>query len=627
MEGICAILSFDKPIDELDNKISLMAKQLSDGETLNVSKITGENWGIACGAWQEAYWSQISFVHKEDNLIIAGIAELYNLPELVKKFEIPSTELGRIITACYHIEPNDWPLQLRGTFAFIVWDLTKQKLSVVTDRIGIRPIHWYKDGKVYYIGSRINTIRKVCGRLETEPTAIYAYMHHNMIPSPMTVFKNVYKVEPGYMLQVDAKQNRQRRYWDITNTPKLTGSVNQISEQIYSTLDNSVELMQNGVADARELACFLSGGTDSSTICGLLSKKSQEPVEAYSIGFPENSYDEMLYARIASRTYGLNHHEYYMQPDDILEHLNSISKAYDEPFNNSSAFPAYKLARLANSNGAHYLIAGDGGDEIFAGNERYSTQQIFRNYSKIPLVIRQALIEPLMLNRLEKLPVFRKGGNYIRRAKMPEVERLHSFRYVSDEEMFLGSFLYMCDRDAVSTISASHFDRLTDAELLDRHLYLDMKFTITDNDLRKVTRMCELAHVRVRYPMLDHSVVELGFQIPVNLKLKGVKGLRYIFKHAFRQILPKEILTKPKWGFGLPISQWLRSEPKIRDFTHDLLFDKRHLQRGYFNPQFVEKLWQRQLQDSTSYFGAVTWQLVMLEAWQRLHIAGESLKI
>lgn len=625
MEGICAIISFHQPVADIQNKIQAMAQALSDGEGLNISTQSDTNWALASGAWQEDHWPQIAFVHREEDLAVAGVAEVYNLDELAEKYRVRNKTLGHVISMLYRREQRDWPLQIRGTCAVIILDLKENRFLAVTDRIGIRPLHWYRRNNVYYLSSRIRPIRRLNKDLQVDPNAIYAYIHHHMIPSPLTIYKDVQKLEPGYFLEADGKSHKLKRYWDITTEPKIDASEKEIAEKVYQTIDRAVALMRQDITDEKQMACFLSGGTDSSSICGLLSKRNQNPVAAYSIGFPENGYDEMFYARAAAKVYGLNHIEYYMQPDDVLNPLQNVAAVYDEPFNNSSVFPAYILARKAKENGVNFLLAGDGGDEIFAGNERYGAQQVFQNYFRIPAILRNLFLEPLLLGRLEKLPLglFRKAGSYIRRAKLPELERLLSYRYFNDDQIFTEEFVSICDPLSTMQIAARHYNALNGASSLDKHLYLDMKHTITDNDLRKVTRMCELAHMRVRYPMLDYPVVELGFQIPTELKLRGTSGLRYIFKRAFRELLPQDILTKSKWGFGLPISQWLRNDLRIKTYAYELLFDPRHLQRGYFQPDFIQKLWQLQLNDKTPYYGTLVWQLIMLEEWHRRHPAGE----
>jgi asparagine synthase (glutamine-hydrolysing) len=627
MEGICGIISFGESLPNRHGKMERMANSLSDGEPLNISTIGGPNWALACAGWKEPFWPSITFCYQDGDLALAGIADILNLQELAARYKVRAGDCGTVLAACHQADEAGWPLFVRGNFALVIYNDRQKRLTAVTDRVGIRPLVWRREGQCYYFSSRLDAIKQASNGLEINPTAVYAYLHHSMIPSPYTIYKDTHKLEPGFVLTADSARCKVKRYWDLSIAPKTLEPESAIATMVYDRIQSAVVSSRDGVASEAELGCFLSGGTDSSSICGLLSRQSIAPVAAYSIGFPENGYDEMLYARIAAQAYKLAHRELYVHPHDVLELLPPVVAAYDEPFANSSALPAFSCARLAMQEGRHYLIAGDGGDEIFGGNERYATQQLFRNYFKIPGFIRAGVLEPLLLDRLEKvpLPLFHKAGSYIRRAKLSDVERLASYRYVTDEEMFAPEFLAQVDREEVHAINRAHFDRLDDAAPLDRHLYLDMKITITDNDLRKVTRMCELAHVRVRYPMLDHPVIELGFRIPAPLKLKGTNGLRYIFKQAFRDLLPKEILAKSKHGFGLPISQWLRNDPMVRRMGQDLLLRPGRSQRGYFAQGFVENLWQWQLSDKTPYYGTIVWELLMLEAWHRVHMDGESL--
>jgi len=419
------------------------------------------------------------------------------------------------------------------------------------------------------------------------------------------------------------------QYWDITNMPKLSESEDEIAERVYERIDDAVSLMKDGIAKEGEFACFLSGGTDSSSICGLLSRSAQAGIVAYTVGFSETEWNEVVFANTAAKEFGLMHHVRHLHPKDVIELLPYIVAAYDEPFGNSSAIPVLYCVRSAARDGVLHMFAGDGGDEIFAGNQRYARQQLFRDYYKIHSTIRDCILEPLLVNRLERLPLwlFRKAGSYIRRAKMCDIDRIYSYRCATDEEMFDPIFLSRCNSESMANIPRKHFSCLPDAVPLDRHLYLDMKLTATDNDLRKVTRMCEVAHVRVRYPMLDYPVIDLGFLIPADLKLKGTRNLRYIFKRAFRDLLPREILKKRKQGFGVPIARWLRTDRRMREFASKLLFDKRHLDRGYFSPSFVKKLWDMHLNAKKDIYGSMVWDLVMLEAWHLEHMENEPLPL
>jgi asparagine synthase (glutamine-hydrolysing) len=629
MEGICGLISFDGTLENPSQMIDEMALALSDGESLGVSKVTGSNWALACTSWKEDHWRPITFAHQDGKLAVVGVADVYNLRGLAEQHNVSVENIGEVVAALFRSEPKEWALQMRGNFAVIIMDNESQRFVAATDRVGIRPVYWHRRGNTYYISSRINGISRLCRSLEIDDGAIYAYIHHSMIPSPYTIYKNVQKLEPGFLLKADVRQHSLVQYWDITNMPKLSESEDKIAERVYECINDAVLLMRDGITKDGELACFLSGGTDSSSICGLLSRNSGAPIRAYSVGFSETDYNEMVYAKTAAKEFGLALHDVYLRPKDVIELLPYIVGAYDEPYGNASAIAALYCVRSAARDDVLHMFAGDGGDEIFAGNERYAEQQLFRDYFRIPGTVRDYIIEPLLANRFQRLPFwfFRKARSYIRRAKMCDIDRLYSYQYATDEEMFDPTFLSRCNRESMANIAREHFNHLPDAAPLDRHLYLDMKLTVTDNDLRKVTRMCEVAHVRVRYPMLDYPVVELGFHIPADLKLKGTSNLRYIFKQAFRDLLPRKILKKRKHGFGVPIARWLRTDRRIRDFASKLLFDKRCVNRGYLLPSFVKKLWDMHLNGRNDIYYSMIWNLIMFEAWHLEHIENEPLPL
>jgi asparagine synthase (glutamine-hydrolysing) len=627
MEGICGLFSFDHRVSDTSSHINKMIQTLSDGDVLKNNTLAGSHWAMASAGWDSKNWRAMTYTFQDEQLALVAVGDIFNFSVLADEFRISISEKGRILAENYRKNPETWGEKIHGNFAAIIFDIKDNNVVAAVDRLGIRQLCWLRQGDTIYFGSRINAIKAVCPDLNINKSAIYAFMNHEMIPAPMTIYKEVQKLEAGFELAVQPQNLNLRRYWDINSTPKFIDRTDDIAEKVYEKLNDAVGLMSNGAADPAKIGCFLSGGTDSSSIAGLMSRQHQDPVEAFSIGFPENGYDEMSYARIAAKKFGLKHHEFYTQPQDVLDALPGLVRSYDEPFGNSSIIPAYFCALEAKSKGVDYLLAGDGGDELFGGNDRYSAQQVFRNYFKTPSIVRKGMLEPLILNGLEKLPLslFRKAGSYIRRANMSEVERIYSYKYVTDEEVFDPSLLGAEVIDPVSQIPKEHFDRMNEADVLDRHLYLDMKMTITDNDLIKVTHMTELAGIRVRYPMLDQQFVDYAFRIPSKLKLAGTNQLRYIFKQAFRELLPIEIINKPKHGFGLPIAEWLRNHKQIKELAMDLLFDSRHDQRGYFKKGFVENLWSMHLKDNTPYYGTLLWKFIVLEAWHRIHIEQETL--
>jgi asparagine synthase (glutamine-hydrolysing) len=292
--------------------------------------------------------------------------------------------------------------------------------------------------------------------------------------------------------------------------------------------------------------------------------------------------------------------------------------AFDEPFGNSSAIPTYFCAKLAADHGVRVLLGGDGGDELFAGNERYLTDKIFAVYDDVPVTLRAGLIEPA-LRVLPSAGVFGRAARYVRRAKMPGVERMMSFQFLQTHaasDVFEPDFVRALDGYSVLEIPTRHYGSARAGNHLDRLLYVDTKITLADNDLPKVTMMCEAMGVRSRYPFLDRSVAEFSGTLPLRLKIKGLNK-RYLFKRAFRDLLPPEIIRKKKHGFGIPVANWFKSDRRLRELSRDALLSRRSLERGYVRRAFLAELFQRHEQDDSSYYGDTLWVCLAIELWHR----------
>jgi asparagine synthase (glutamine-hydrolysing) len=265
------------------------------------------------------------------------------------------------------------------------------------------------------------------------------------------------------------------------------------------------------------------------------------------------------------------------------------------------------------------LLAGDGGDELFGGNERYATEQVFEAYRKVPEILRTGFIEPV-LARLPKRGLLRRAGGYIRRANLPGIERMMSFQFLqahSPAEVFTADFIAALGGYTVSDIPAKHYAQAQARDHLDRLLYVDVKITLADSDLPKVTCMSELAGIQARFPFLDRPVAELTGRIPARLKVKGFEK-RYLFKRAFRQLLPPEILSKPKHGFGIPVAHWMKSDKRMRELAYDTLLSARSFGRGYFRRDFIEDVFRNhEAEERTGYYGDTIWTFLALELWHR----------
>jgi asparagine synthase (glutamine-hydrolysing) len=384
-------------------------------------------------------------------------------------------------------------------------------------------------------------------------------------------------------------------------------------------------VLEDSVRDAvgtGKVGAFLSGGTDSSTIAGLIGKVRGEPADTYSIGFDARGYDEMEYARIAARHFGTRHHEYYVTPEDIVAAVPKLAAIHDQPFGNSSAVPTYCCARFAGEDGVTQMIGGDGGDELFGGNARYAKQHLYALYDTVPRAARKLAIEPAVhvLGMGPRLPVLGKVVGYVNHARIPMPARLETYNLLQRlgiRTVLRDDFVDSIDVDEPLRLLDAAYSNPTAGSLINHMLALDLKFTLADNDLPKVTQSCELAGLPVAFPMLDERVVDFSARLPPDFKLKCTR-LRYFFKEALRGFLPDETIRKKKQGFGLPFGVWVVSHAGLRQLAFDSLGDLR--KRDLVKPAFLDRLRDEYLAQHPGYYGTMVWILMMLEQWFKQHI-------
>ncbi|MEW6254278.1 MAG: asparagine synthase C-terminal domain-containing protein, partial [Planctomycetota bacterium] len=329
-------------------------------------------------------------------------------------------------------------------------------------------------------------------------------------------------------------------------------------------------------ADAPGTAAFLSGGTDSSTVVGALTAARGAPVDTFSIGFDADGFDEMEYARCAAGRFGSRAHERYLTPADIVTAIPVIAREYDEPFGNSSAVPTYFCARAAQEAGFGRMLAGDGGDEIFGGNARYAKQRLFELYGRIPAPLRRGVIEPLThLPGLSNRFPLSKLKSYVAQARIDLPLRLETYNFLHRtplDRIFEADFLHAVDPSLADAALVEVYARTASDHYINRMMHVDLKFTLADNDLRKVGTMTEAAGVEVHYPLLDDRLVEFAHHLPVDYKVRG-QTLRWFFKQALTDLLPEKIIKKTKHGFGLPFGVWSNQYAPLGELVGDSLSD------------------------------------------------------
>jgi asparagine synthase (glutamine-hydrolysing) len=433
------------------------------------------------------------------------------------------------------------------------------------------------------------------------------------VPSPLTIYRNIHKLRPGECLRFHAGAVTQELYWRL-QFDEQPDSVERLASEFRDRVEAAVTA---NIAATGTTGAFLSGGTDSSTVSGYLCR-ARPRASTYSIGFAAEGYDEMEYARIAARHFGSNARELYVTADDVLAGVPLIAAAYDEPFGNASAVPAYHCARLAAADGITRVLAGDGGDEIFGGNARYAKQLTFESYQHLPRALRAGTLEPLLLHTaLGGLPLLRKGRSFIEQARVPLPDRLETYNLMNRQplaDVLHPDLLRAVDADHPLQLLRDTYANALTENPLNRMLHLDLKFTLADNDLRKVMRTAALAGIDVRFPLLDEDLVDFSGRLPAALKVRGHQ-LRWFFKHALRDFLPREILAKSKHGFGLPFGLWLREHPGLRALAEDSLHGLG--QRGLIRREYIDRVFDLHRTGHAAYYGVMIWVLLMLEQWLR----------
>lgn len=459
-------------------------------------------------------------------------------------------------------------------------------------------------------------------RASISAQAIFDYLYFHAIPSPRTIFEGVYRLPPGHCAWFENGKLTVKPYWTPTFQEPDHADFDSLKAEFQFLLESSVGRQLDG----GKAGCFLSGGTDSSTVAGMIGRHNKSPAATYSIGFDADGYDEMAFARIAANRFQTEHHEYYVTPDDLVRSIPEVARHYDQPFGNSSALPAYYCARMACADGVNKILAGDGGDELFGGNSRYAKMRVFGLYEGIPLVLRNGLIEPLLeRTALRKLPLLKKGTSYVEQAKVPMPDRLQMYNLLlrlGTAEVLTPAFLALIEESGPSQHQQSIWSQVDTRSDLNRTLAFDWRYTLAESDLPKVRETTKLASLEVGFPFLDDELLDFSLKLPQNYKLRGL-NLRWFFKEALRGFLPDEIITKKKQGFGLPFGVWLTRHPALYQLAEKSLLSlaSRHIVR----PDFIQTLLKDHLPKHPGYYGEMVWILMMLEQWLQSHAPDYSL--
>jgi asparagine synthase (glutamine-hydrolysing) len=616
MCGLAGLVYFDRSrqIDPTDLKAmgDSIAHRGPDDEGFYVSNNVGLAFRRLSIIDLSAGHQPLSNSNNTINIVFNG--EIYNFLELRKLLEprgyVFKTHTDtEVILHMYEEFGIDCLTYLRGMFAFCIWDNNKQQFFCARDRFGIKPFYYYTDNEKFVFGSEIKAILKakdIEARLSYE--ALESYFAFGYITSDLSVYTKIKKLQPGHYLLLSFKEKPSieiQRYWDICFEPDYSKTETQWTEEIESLFSEAVKLHM--ISDV-PLGAFLSGGIDSSSVVAAMAKNSNQPIQTFSIGFKEQKYNELEFAREVAKKYNCIHREQIVEPESI-NLLPKLVNAYDEPFADSSAIPTYYVSKFAREH-VTVALSGDGGDELFAG---YWIYRYFKNvYQRSSS---SSSLNNLLWGNIHKLipqKIAGKGLTY----------------FLSKNREYLGAYLCIWSKEERkklilnnhSLTNYKHTPELYKEGILKDNKKndfitnlqnLDMQTYMVDDILTKVDRASMLNSLEVRVPLLDHKFAELSFKIPSRLKLHGKDG-KYILKAAMSTALPENILKHPKQGFAVPLSAWFKDD--LKEYINDTVLSPKALLSNYVDKNYVRKIVDDN-KNGMRDFSSKIWSLVFFEEW------------
>ncbi len=601
--------------DEVEAMVSVFKNQRSQVRTDVFNN-------IACVVADSFLQRPERFVFDSADLLVVCDAEIFNYEDFFEGIPDPNWSEAELIARLYQQSPESWFSKINGAFVAFVWDKKSKDMLFYADKIGVKRLMYTETKEYICVSSRLKCLSDLDEVDKSlNPQAIYSFLAMEMIPTPFTIFKGIHKLESGHLLKFNSEVKIEK-YWNMKYSEAKITDEAQLKEEIYNRLKSAVKLQVNYRANINDVGAFLSGGTDSSSIAGLLNELYPGEAKTFSIGFDESGFDEMEFARIAVKAYDTKHTEYYVTKEDVLNTLDVMVGHYDEPFGNSSAIPSFHCSSLAREQGLKIMMGGDGGDEIFGGNSRYV--EVFKHFSRYPQWMVDYVFTPVLTICPEPLKIdfLKKIENYVVRSKKPLWGKIHGFSlnyYFKDSDIYATSFLNSQKLLTPEDISEKYIRAADTNSPLDQFLFHDLKITLMDNDLVKVGQMADSAGMEIRYPFLDNQLVEYTGQIEPGLKIKD-GYLRYIFKGSMSKLLPNEIINKSKKGFGLPVVPWMLRSGPLNDKLESVIFSDSLKNREIINPKFIEMLYGEAKKDPTTFYGTYLFYIFILELWLQKHL-------
>lgn len=545
--------------------------------------------------------------------------EIYNFQELkaelVEKGHIFRTATDtEVIVHLYEEYGTECLTKMRGMFSFALWDSNRKRLFAARDRLGKKPFFYTKTSTSFIFGSEIKAVI-ADPEVSVSPNfvAIDEYLTYQYVPSPLTAFAGIFKLPPAHLLTCDANGTIDiQRYWSPPLLEKTKASQPEIEEELLRLLREAVRLRL--ISDV-PLGAFLSGGIDSATIVALMALESSTPVKTFSIGFEEENYNELPYAKLIAERYQTEHHEFMVKPI-AAEILPSLVKHYGEPFADSSALPTYYVSKLTRQH-VTVALSGDGGDENFSGYEHYAQVSKWAKADRIPWFLRRAICGRIAV-LLDRLPYHNFTARASRAfhmlgARLPEryVLQMTTLKDQERRACYTRDFNLIVGESCTGALTGLPWEESVD--MLDWMMRHDQNFYLPDCLMVKTDIASMANSLEVRCPLMDHKLIEFTATIPSTMKRNGASG-KLILKSVMKELLPPQILNKRKTGFGVPLAKWFRGE--LSDLLRAMLLDSTAKQRGLFAQRFVSKMVEEQINGQRDWSNRL-WAFLCLEMWFR----------
>lgn len=570
-------------------------------------------------------------VSQSGRFVISYNGEVYNAADIRPELEAKGylfrghSDTEVILEGCAEWGVHATVRRLIGMFAFALWDRQTRRLWLVRDRLGIKPLYWGNFGKFLLFGSELKALRAHAGwPVQINRDAIASFMRFNYIPAPHSIYRGIYKLSPGAILEFDERgEPRIERFWTLDDAIRqarrdpFKGSDAEAEEALATLLGDAVE--RRMIADV-PLGAFLSGGIDSSTVVALMQSASKRPVRTFSIGFQEEEYNEAHHAKAVAQHLGTDHTELYVTHDEARDVIPRLSEMYDEPFADSSQIPTYLISALTRRD-VTVALSGDGGDELFCGYNRYFHALSIRPYlSTLPLWLRRAgsrLIHaapPATWNHAQRFVPSRMRWPNIG----DKMHKLADAMTQDEDQTYLRLLSQFHQPNEIvnggtepPTIIASEEAKRFMPDYVERMQYLDTLTYLPDDILTKVDRASMAVGLEARVPIIDHRVVELAWRFPARMRFRDGKS-KWILRQVLRRFVPDKLIDRPKMGFGVPVDHWLRGP--LREWAEDLLSESALTRNGLFNPGPIRARWNSHLQGRENWQYSL-WTIITMQAW------------